>query len=45
MVQTHCLNQYSEANVMHVLFVLLQIKGLYMFQALLAHEHVEALNS
>jgi hypothetical protein len=30
-------NQYSESNVMHFLFNLLKIKGLYMFQALLVH--------
>jgi hypothetical protein len=30
-------NQYSETNVMHFLFSLLRIKGLYMFRALLAH--------
>jgi hypothetical protein len=29
--------QYSETNVMHVLFNLLRIKGLYTFRALLAH--------
>jgi hypothetical protein len=29
--------QYSETNVMHFLFNLLRIKGLYMFQALLTH--------
>jgi hypothetical protein len=29
--------QYSETNVMHFLFSLLSIKGLYMFRALLAH--------
>jgi hypothetical protein len=29
--------QYSETNVMHVLFNLPRIKGLYMFRALLAH--------
>jgi hypothetical protein len=29
--------QYSETNVMHFLFSLLRIKGLYMFPALLAH--------
>jgi hypothetical protein len=29
--------QYSETNVMHFLFNLLSIKGLYMFRALLAH--------
>jgi hypothetical protein len=29
--------QYSENNVMHFLFNLLRIKGLYMFRALLAH--------
>jgi hypothetical protein len=30
-------NQYSETNVMHFVFSLLRIKGLYMFRALLAH--------
>jgi hypothetical protein len=35
--------QYSETNVMHVLFSLLRIKGLYMFRALLAYPQ-EALN-
>jgi hypothetical protein len=30
-------DQYSETNVMHFLFTLLRIKGLYMFRALLAH--------
>jgi hypothetical protein len=30
-------DQYSETNVMHFLFSLLRIKGLYMFGALLAH--------
>jgi hypothetical protein len=29
--------RYSETNVMHFLFSLLRIKGLYMFRALLAH--------
>jgi hypothetical protein len=29
--------QYSETIVMHLLFSLLRIKGLYMFRALLAH--------
>jgi hypothetical protein len=29
--------QYSETNVMHFLFNLLRMKGLYMFRALLAH--------
>jgi hypothetical protein len=29
--------QYRETNVMHFLFNLLRIKGLYMFRALLAH--------
>jgi hypothetical protein len=29
--------QYSETNVMHFLFNLLRIKGLYMFRTLLAH--------
>jgi hydrogenase maturation factor len=35
--------QYSETNVMHFLFNLLRIKGIYMFQALRAHLQ-EALN-
>jgi hypothetical protein len=35
--------QASETNVMHLLFNLLKIKGLYMFRALRAHPH-EALN-
>jgi hypothetical protein len=30
-------HQYSETNVMHFLFNLLRIKGLYIFRALLAH--------
>jgi hypothetical protein len=30
-------HRYSETNVMHFLFSLLRIKGLYMFRALLAH--------
>jgi hypothetical protein len=30
-------HQYSEINVMHFLFNVLRIKGLYMFRALLAH--------
>jgi hypothetical protein len=30
-------DHYSETNVMHFLFSLLRIKGLYMFGALLAH--------
>jgi Na+/phosphate symporter len=30
-------NQYSETNVMHFLFNLLRIKGLYMLRALFAH--------
>jgi hypothetical protein len=30
-------HQYSESNVMQLLFGLLRIKGLYMFRALLAH--------
>jgi hypothetical protein len=29
--------QYSETNVMHFLFSLLRIKGLYMFRALIYH--------
>jgi hypothetical protein len=36
--------QYCETNVMHFLFSLLRIKGLYMFPALLAHPQ-EALHS
>jgi hypothetical protein len=36
--------QCSETNVMHFLFNLLRIKGLYMFRALLAHPQ-EALHS
>jgi hypothetical protein len=35
--------QYSKTNVMHFLFSLLRIKGLYMFRPLLAHLQ-EALN-
>jgi hypothetical protein len=35
--------QYSETNVMHFLFNLLSIKGLYMFRALLPHPQ-EVLN-
>jgi hypothetical protein len=31
------IHQYSETNVMHFLFNLSRIKGLYMFRALLAH--------
>jgi hypothetical protein len=30
-------HQHSETNVMHFLFSLLRIKGLFMFRALLAH--------
>jgi hypothetical protein len=30
-------DQYSETNVMHILFNLLRIRGLYMFRALLVH--------
>jgi hypothetical protein len=30
-------HQYCETNVMHILFKLFRIKGLYMFRALLAH--------
>jgi hypothetical protein len=33
-------HQYTETNVMHFLFSLLRIKGLYMFRALLAHLQV-----
>jgi hypothetical protein len=35
--------QYSETNVMHFLFILLRINGLYMFRALLSHSQ-EALH-
>jgi hypothetical protein len=35
---------YSETNVMHFLFNLLRLKGLYMFRALLAHPQ-EALHN
>jgi hypothetical protein len=28
---------HNKTNVMHILFYLLRIKGLYMFRALLAH--------
>jgi hypothetical protein len=31
------IHQYSETNVMHFLFSLLRIKGLYIFRELLAH--------
>jgi actin-related protein len=31
------LSHYSETNIMQILFNLLRIKGLYMFQTLLAH--------
>jgi hypothetical protein len=34
--------QYSETNVIHFLFKLLRIKGLYMFRALLAHPQESA---
>jgi hypothetical protein len=33
----HVQHRYSETNMMHILFDLLRIKGLYMFRALLAH--------
>jgi hypothetical protein len=36
-------HQYNEANVMHILFSLLRINGLYMYRALLAHRQ-EALH-
>jgi hypothetical protein len=32
-----CVFQHSETNMMHLLFSLLRIKGLYMFRALLSH--------
>jgi hypothetical protein len=41
--KTLAINQYSETNLMHFLFNLLRINGLYMFRALLAHPQ-EALN-
>jgi hypothetical protein len=37
-------HQYDKTNVMHFLFSLLRIKGLYMFRALLAHPQ-EALHN
>jgi hypothetical protein len=33
--------QYSETNVMHILFTLLGIKGFYMSRALLVHPQEE----
>jgi hypothetical protein len=42
-VVTLIVYQYSETNVMQLLFSLLRIKGLYMFRALLAHPQ-KALN-
>jgi hypothetical protein len=33
----HNIYQYSETNVIHLLFILLRIKCLYMFRALRAH--------
>jgi hypothetical protein len=36
-VQNGVIFQYSETTVMHFLFNLLRIKGLYMFRAVLAH--------
>jgi hypothetical protein len=38
--QQYLKHQYNETNVMHCLFSLLRIMGLYMFQALLAHPQV-----
>jgi hypothetical protein len=35
--KTNWLCQYSETDVMHFSLILLRIKGLYMFRALLAH--------
>jgi hypothetical protein len=35
--ETYYYDQYSEANMMHFIFSLLRIKGLHMFQTLLAH--------
>jgi hypothetical protein len=32
-------HQYNETKVMHILFILLRIKGFYMFRALLADFH------
>jgi hypothetical protein len=34
---TYLAYQYNETNMMHFSFMLLRIKGLYMFQALLVH--------
>jgi hypothetical protein len=42
-ISTQREHPYTETNVMHFLFSLLRIKGLYMFRALLAHPH-EALH-
>jgi hypothetical protein len=36
-LQSKYQHHYSKTNVMHFLFSLLRIKGLYMFRALLAH--------
>jgi hypothetical protein len=36
--------QYSDTNVMHFLFSLLRIKGLYTFRALLAHPQESSTN-
>jgi hypothetical protein len=37
LLTVHHIYQYSETNVMHFLFILLRIKGFYMFRALLTH--------
>jgi hypothetical protein len=39
------LYQYSKTNMMHFLFTLLKIKGLYMFRALLAYPQNSALGT
>jgi hypothetical protein len=38
-LHSHTGYQYNETNVMHFLFNLLRLNGLYMFRALLAHPH------
>jgi hypothetical protein len=40
-VELECGSQCNETNVMHFIFNLLRIKGLYMFRPLLAHPQKE----
>jgi hypothetical protein len=42
-LKIHVIRQYRETNVMHFLFNLLRIKGLYMFRALFASEDEQAM--